>query len=65
MFLDVTYKNVLLIVFIKIKLILFTKIIERKPLCYKCVTEFFVKSFYFIIELQNKVWLKVKHLSSL
>lgn len=41
--------------FIKIKLILFTKIIERKLLCYKFVTEFFVKSFYFIIELQYKV----------
>lgn len=54
-FLDVTDKNVLSIVFIKIKLILFTKIIERRPLCYKCVTEFFVESFYFIIELQYKV----------
>lgn len=53
-FLDVTDKNVLLIVFIKIKLIWFKKIIERKLLCYKCVTEFFVKSFYFIIELQYK-----------
>lgn len=53
MFLDVTDKNVLLIVFIKIKLILFTKIIERKLLCF--VTEFFVKNFYFIIELQYKV----------
>lgn len=54
-FLDVTDKNVLLIVFIKIKLILFTKIIERRLLCYKCVTEFIVKSFYYIIELQYKV----------